>query len=103
MEVFPFLLQSHLILGNKSRVKEIRDLVSNNPFKINDNIIKEKDCEKYLGDYLHNGGSSESVYQTVNKMYWRTISAILEIKSVIEDFRSCFSRMTKSLCTFVCS
>ena len=38
--------------------------------------------------YLHNKGSAESINQTINKRYWRATSAILEIKSVIEDYRS---------------
>ena len=46
------------------------------------------DSEKYLGDYLHNKGSQESIHETVVKRYWRTVSAILETKSVIEDYRS---------------
>ena len=55
---------------------------------INNKVINENKSEKYLGDYLHNKGSQSSIHETVDKRYWRTVSAILETKTVIEDYRS---------------
>ena len=55
---------------------------------LNSEVIQEKDYEKYLGDYLHNKGAEDSVKQTVTDRYWRAYSAILEVKTIVEDCRS---------------
>ena len=55
---------------------------------INNKIIKENDKEKYLGDYIHNKGVQESINQTIKNRFWRAMSAILEIKTIVEDCRS---------------
>ena len=47
--------------------------------------VKEKDG--YLGDILHEKGLSRSVKETVNKRYGRTFAAIVEVKSILEDYR----------------
>ena len=52
---------TYLIFGSKKKVREIRELIKNDPMKINNNTIKEKDSEKYLGDYIHNKGPQESI------------------------------------------
>ena len=47
--------------------------------------MKEQDT--YLGDILHESGLSKSVKVTVDKRYGRAYSAILEVASILEDFR----------------
>ena len=49
--------------------------------------MKVKTYDKYLGDYLHSGGLAKSVEETVSKRYGVCLNMILELKSVIEDFR----------------
>ena len=50
-------------------------------------MIKEKHFDKYLGDQKHTDGIAASVAKTVNDRFWRVMSAILEIKTIIEDNR----------------
>ena len=69
-------------------MNEIRQYLKIKPLTLNNEIIYEKDSEKYLGDYLHNKGSQESISQTIKNRQWRVISAILEIKTIIEDCRT---------------
>ena len=54
---------SFIILGNKKKVQEMRDT-------------------------LHNKGSQESTNFTIKERHWRVISAILEIKSIVQDYKS---------------
>ena len=49
--------------------------------------IKHKTQEKYLGDQLHEGGLKASNLATVMERKPRTIGAIFEIQSVLEDLR----------------
>ena len=49
--------------------------------------MKGKPQDKYLGDYLHEGGLAKSVEATVAKRYGICLQEILELKSVIEDYR----------------
>ena len=50
--------------------------------------MKQKLSEKYLGEIIHSDGATESIKATIQDRHWRTWSAILEIKSVMEDCRS---------------
>jgi hypothetical protein len=43
--------------------------------------------DKYLGDILHEGGLGKSVEATISDRYGKTFAAIIEIGSVINDFR----------------
>ena len=49
--------------------------------------MKEVTQEKYLGDFIHCLGNPESVAATVTARNGLTVSAIYEIKSVLEDCR----------------
>ena len=40
-----------------------------------------------LGDYLHSAGLGKSTEATITKRYGPCLTSILELKSVIEDFR----------------
>ena len=48
-------------------------------------MVKEKD--DYLGDVLHEGGLAKCVEATVAKRYGRIFSNIIEISSILEDYR----------------
>ena len=49
--------------------------------------MKEKLLDKYLGDYFClNPGKSAN--KTVQHRYWKIVSAIMEIRSIIEDCRA---------------
>ena len=78
---------SFILLGNKSRISEIRDEIKLTSLTFRGETIKEKNYEQYLGDYIHSDGLSASVTQTINARHWRLLSAVLEIKTIIEDYR----------------
>ena len=48
-------------------------------------MVKEKD--DYLGDVLHEGGLAKSVEATVAKRFGRIFCNIIEISSILEDYR----------------
>ena len=77
-----------IIFGNKKRVTEIRNFIEENKsLAINGEAVQIKDQEKYLGDYFHSGGLAKCVEVTIKKRYGAALASIIEVKSVIEDFR----------------
>ena len=77
-----------MIFGRKKKVELIKKNVEEQKyFEIDGLEIKIKLQDKYLGDYLHSGGLSKSVEATVSKRYGACLNKILELKSVMEDFR----------------
>ena len=50
--------------------------------------MKKKVYEKYLREFINYNGTRESIRATIQDRHWRIWSAILEIKSIIEDCRS---------------
>ena len=77
-----------IVFGKKKKVDLIKSTVeSNQSFSINGVKVKVKLEDKYLGDYLHSGGLSKLVEVTVAKRYGVCLHKVMELKSVIEDFR----------------
>ena len=79
---------SYILFGNINAVKKMREIIKLSPLSLNNEVIKEKNSEKYLGDFIHNNGVTESTQHTVNDRYWRVMSSVLEIKTIIEDYRN---------------
>ena len=53
------------------------------------NSVRKGDKRKtYSGDLVHGGGVSQSVEATVKDRHGRTMLAIKEIRSIVEDCRS---------------
>ena len=50
-----------------------------------DFTVSKSSGEKWLGDMLSDGGLIKSVEATVKSRYGRTLSAIFEMKTVVED------------------
>ena len=50
--------------------------------------IESVESEKWLGDYLHTEGNSQSIITTVRKRYGIALSTILDIKTIVEDTRA---------------
>ena len=78
---------SFLLLGRKTQIEKIRNIIEKDPLLLSGEIIKEKSDEKYLGEYIHSEGLSKSIDFTVQKRYWLTLSAIMEIKTILNDYR----------------
>ena len=79
---------STVIFGKKQQVESMKTFINENrSLQINGSIVKIKNEEKYLGEYFHSFGLAKSVEVTVNKRYGAALSSIIELKTVIEDFR----------------
>ena len=77
-----------ILFGKGKRIQEMRDFIEkNNSLSINHIKVKMKQEDKYLGDYIHCLGLAKSVESTVNKRYGICMLQVIEIKSVIEEFR----------------
>ena len=77
-----------IIFGNKKEVDKIMNNVEKDKcFSIDGLPVKVKLQDKYLGDYLHSAGLGKSTEATITKRYGPCLTSILELKSVIEDFR----------------
>ena len=76
-----------MVVGNAKYKNVIREKLQSAPLTLSGFPMKEVQQEKYLGDYLHCNGNPASVLATVNARYGLAVSAIYEIKSVLEDCR----------------
>ena len=77
-----------MIIGTDKVTRDLREKVKLFKPTLNDNVVEESESEKYLGDYLHRKGNSQSIITTVRMRYTKAIEAIIDIKNVIEDLRS---------------
>ena len=64
-----------------------KSIEENRSLSLNGKPVTIKLEEKYLGDYLHSYGLSKSVEVTVNKRYGNCIKSVIELSSVLNDFR----------------
>ena len=76
-----------ILFGNKKRVESIRSLINENPLVLDGEIFKEKTSEKYLGDHIHSDGLAKSAEVTIEKRYWPAVSAMMEVKTILDDYR----------------
>ena len=77
-----------ILFGQKNHIMQMRKMIEENgSLSLNEKPVKIKMEEKYLGDYLHSYGLSKSVEVTVNKRYGNCIKSVIELSSVINDFR----------------
>ena len=76
-----------LVVGNDKSKENIRNQLEVSPLTLSGFPMKEMTQEKYLGDYLHCNGNPDSVAATVKVRSGLAVSAVNEIKSVLEDCR----------------
>ena len=55
--------------------------------KISNKTIFAKEKDAYFGDILHEGGLASCVEATVANRYGRIFSSIIEVSSILDDFR----------------
>ena len=79
---------SYMVVGNKNITKTIEEELKEETITLCGKEMNRKDCDKWLGDYLHCQGNSQSVITTIKKRYGLAISAIMDIKNIVEDTRS---------------
>ena len=76
-----------IVIGAKNTVKDIKSEISHHPLTLCGNPMKEKVSDKYLGDYIHSGGTEASVLCTVQNRFGRIKSNIIEARAIIDDCR----------------
>ena len=79
---------SYLLIGPRKRVHEIRELIKENPLTINGKETKESKEIKYLGEHIHKEGLDKTIEETIKRQYWIALSVIMEIKTIVCDFRN---------------
>ena len=79
---------SYIVCKKSSKNAEIRQDFKIIPLKYDGLMMKEKECEKYLGDMINGGGLSESIESTITERHGRIFGSILEIRTILEDYRS---------------
>ena len=77
-----------IVVGSKNIIKNVKSELESSPLLLCGKEMKEKVYDKYLGDFIHGLGNSESAHQTIKERYWRVVYCILEARSIIEDCRS---------------
>ena len=78
----------YILIGSKKDTEDISEELKLCPLTLYGKNMKEKISEKYLGDFIHSGGVSESVDATVKGRIGKMFAAHREIKAIVEDCRS---------------
>ena len=78
----------YIVIGSSKIKSEMKNELKLYPLTLYGSEMPEKKSERYLGDFIHEGGVSASVDATVNHRYGKLIHGIKEIKAIIEDCRS---------------
>ena len=77
-----------MIIGSSKAAREMREKAKFEVIKLAGEPIKESEMEKYLGDYFHEKGNSQSIVETVKKRYGKAREAVIDIKNQVEDVRA---------------
>ena len=78
----------YILIGDKKITEEMSQELKLCPLTLYGKHMKEKNSEKYLGDFIHCGGVAQSVEATVNERYGKMFSSHNEIRAIVEDCRS---------------
>ena len=79
---------SVLAFDKSKKVGEVREAINKREqLKLFNHDLRVKEKDEYLGDILHEGGLSKSVKETIDKRYGRIFTAMIEIASVLDDYR----------------
>ena len=77
----------YLLAGKKRNIERIRKEIEKNPIKYNGEPLKEKECEKWLGDMINGKGNKQSTLSSLNERKNRIYNAINETIAILEDSR----------------
>ena len=77
-----------LIVGSKKQKREASLELKDNPLKFGDFCTKEKQEEKWLGQYLSGLGPADSVAKTVEAREGKIRGACMEIACIVNDWRA---------------
>ena len=77
-----------LVLGSRKQKKQITEELETNPILCGEVEIKEKNTEKWLGQYLSAEGLAASVMETIKAREGKVKGACLEVATILEDWRA---------------
>ena len=77
----------YILTGNIDKVKLLHNQINQNAITLYGKPLKEKQCEKYLGDMIHSEGNAASVAETVKTRSGKVASYIFEARAIIDDTR----------------
>ena len=78
----------YIVIGTKKIKNDLKNELEKYPLTLYGSKMSGKKSERYLGDFIHEGGISASVEATVNHRYGKLVHGLKEIKAIIEDCRS---------------
>ena len=76
-----------IVCGSKKYKQRVNLDLERNRLMLGQFPVKQKECDRYLGQMLHGGGLAQSAEATVMERAGRIKGAALEIKSIIEEFQ----------------
>ena len=76
-----------IVCGSGGFKQKVKDDMKEHQLTFGDFSLKEKLCDKYLGQMIHSGGLEESALATVKDRAGRMKGATMEIKSIIEEYQ----------------
>ena len=87
LEIHP-IKSCFLLFAGKGKTRDsIKEEISRRPLVYDDYIVQSKNEEKWLRDILSDQGLEKSVEATINRRYGKVLTAIFELKSILEDLR----------------
>ena len=76
-----------IVIGSDKSTTNIKSELKDNPLTLCGDEMKQKESDKYLGDYLHCHGTEASVSCTISNRQGRTSLSIMESRAIIDDCR----------------
>ena len=72
--------------GNRKNQEMMERQIEEESIRLGEFVMTRRECDKYLGQHLHQDGAGASVAATVASRAGRFRGAIFEIKSVVEEY-----------------
>ena len=76
-----------IVCGSKMFKEKADNDLKSNPLMFGNFQVKQKVCDKYLGQMLHSGGVEASATATVQERMDWIKGATMEVRSIVEDFQ----------------
>jgi hypothetical protein len=77
-----------IIIGSKKQKKEASEELRKRPMMCGDFVMQEKQCEKWLGQYISAQGLEDSVTKTIEAREGKIRGAVQEIAELVNDWRA---------------
>ena len=78
----------YIMFGKTKQLEEARKLLEKEPMMCGSFVVKEKECDKYLGEIFHSESLDRSVLETIKARSGKINAVSREIKAIIEDYRA---------------